>query len=195
MRGYKRQIDRTIRDLDREREKMQMQEKKLIQEMKTLAKQNQLDAVKIIAKDMIRTRGHVRKFYKMRAQMQGVSLKLLSMESSQKMAMAMQGVARTMRVMNARMNIPQMQKIMKSFAMESEKMEMKDETMNEMLDDTMEEENEEAETNEIVSALSDELGIDLSGQMGETGGKLKGKEKTKEAEDDEFAKRLENLKK
>lgn len=50
MREYKRNIDRTIRDLERERVKMGNEERKLMNEMKNLAKKGQMDAVKIMAK-------------------------------------------------------------------------------------------------------------------------------------------------
>lgn len=39
-----------MRDLDRERMKMEQQEKKVIADIKKLAKDNQMDAVKIMAK-------------------------------------------------------------------------------------------------------------------------------------------------
>lgn len=121
MREYKRGIERSIRELDREREKMQMQEKKLIADMKKLAKQNQLEAVKIMAKDLVRTRRYVTKFYKMKAQLQAVSLRLTTLSSTQEMTNAMKGVARTMTLMNKQMNIPQMQKIMRDFSQQVNK--------------------------------------------------------------------------
>lgn len=42
MKEYKRNIDKSIRDLERERTKMQQQEKKLIADMRRMAKQNQM---------------------------------------------------------------------------------------------------------------------------------------------------------
>jgi charged multivesicular body protein 2A len=116
MREYKRGIERSIRELDREREKMQQQEKKLIADMKRMAKQNQMEAVKIMAKDLVRTRRYVTKFYKMKAQLQAVSLRLTTLSSTQEMTNAMKGVARTMGLMNKQMNLPQMQQIMKDFS-------------------------------------------------------------------------------
>eukprot|EP01079_Euglenida_sp_SAG-EU17-18_P012645 gene12645-2312_t len=76
MREYKRQIDRTIREIDRERVKMQQQEKTIMAEMKRNAKQNQMDSVKIQATDLVRTRKYVTKFYRMKAQLQAISLNL-----------------------------------------------------------------------------------------------------------------------
>lgn len=59
-----------MRDLDRERMKMEQQEKKVIADIKKLAKDNQMDAVKIMAKDLVRTRRQSRKFMLMKANIQ-----------------------------------------------------------------------------------------------------------------------------
>lgn len=45
MREYKRNIDRAVREIDRERAKLQQQEKKLLADMKAMAKQNQMVCV------------------------------------------------------------------------------------------------------------------------------------------------------
>jgi charged multivesicular body protein 2A len=70
MKQYKRGIDRSIRDLERERVKLEQQEKKLIIDMKKMAKKNENDVVKIMAKDVVRTRLYIKKFHKMKAQLQ-----------------------------------------------------------------------------------------------------------------------------
>jgi len=76
IRENKRMIDRAIRDMDRERVKMEQQEKKVIADIKKTAKTGQMDAVKVMAKDLVRTRQHIKKFMLMRANMQAVSLKM-----------------------------------------------------------------------------------------------------------------------
>lgn len=165
MRQYKRQIDRTVRELDRERVKMQQQEKKLIAEMKKLAKDGQIDAVKIMAKDIVRTRSYVTKFYKMRAQLQAVGLRLQTLRSTAEMTKAMSGVTRVMVGMNQRMNIPAMQKVMAEFAKQSDLMDQKEEFIGDTIDDIMEGEDEEEEEEQLVNSVLDEIGLDLSGQI------------------------------
>ena len=56
LRKNQRALNRAMRDLDRERAKMEQQEKKIIADIKKMAKQGQMDAVKIMAKDLVRTR-------------------------------------------------------------------------------------------------------------------------------------------
>ena len=70
LRENQRALNKAIRELDRERTKMEQQEKKIIADIKKMAKQGQMDSVKIMAKDLVRTRRYVKKFMLMRANIQ-----------------------------------------------------------------------------------------------------------------------------
>ena len=50
LRQNQRALTKAMRELDRERAKMEQQEKKIIADIKKMAKQGQMDAVKIMAK-------------------------------------------------------------------------------------------------------------------------------------------------
>jgi hypothetical protein len=52
---------RSVREIDRERMGLERQEKKLIADIKKAAKDGQLDSAKVMAKDLVRTRGYVKK--------------------------------------------------------------------------------------------------------------------------------------
>lgn len=91
LRKNQRALNRAMRDLDREKMRMQQQETKIINDIKKLAKENQMDAVKIMAKDLVRTRRYVRKFMLMKANIQAVSLKIQTLKSQNTMSEAMKG--------------------------------------------------------------------------------------------------------
>ena len=93
LRKHQRALEKTQRELDRERVKLENQEKKLVQEIKKSAKNGQMGAVKIQAKDLVRTRRcvmtesrhapsadqharYITKFYSMRTQLQAISLRI-----------------------------------------------------------------------------------------------------------------------
>ena len=59
LRKHQRALEKTQRELDRERMKLENQEKKLIIEIKKSAKNGQMGACKIQAKDLVRTRRYV----------------------------------------------------------------------------------------------------------------------------------------
>jgi len=193
MREYKRTLDRTIRDLERERVRMQAQEKKTIAEMRKLARQNQMDAVKIMARDLVRTRRYITKFYEMKAEMQAVSLRLQTMKSTQTMTQCMKGVTKAMIGMNQQLNLPAMQRIMMEFEKQNEIMEMKQELVNDTIDDVMDSDGmEEKESNEMIGQILDEIGLDFNNKVGT--GKLQSAEEAAPEEEDLQA-RLEKLRK
>ena len=52
---------------------------------------------KVMAKDLVRTRRYVSKFYTMKTQLQAISLRIQGMRSNQQMAEAMKGATRVSR--------------------------------------------------------------------------------------------------
>ncbi|XP_022112105.1 charged multivesicular body protein 2a-like [Acanthaster planci] len=198
-----RALNRAMRELDRERTRMEGQEKKVIADIKKMAKQGQMDAVKVMAKDLVRTRRYVKKFIMMRANIQAVSLKIQTLRSNQAMTDAMKGVTKAMQAMNRQLKLPQIQKIMMEFEKQSEILDMKEEMMNDAVDDALGDEEDEEETDAVVSQVLDELGLVLTDELTAipgTGGALTQKaEPAKQAvaegggEDDDLQARLDNL--
>ncbi|KAI9209863.1 Snf7-domain-containing protein [Polychytrium aggregatum] len=203
LRQQQRALNKAQRDLDRERQKLEQQEKKLIVDIRKTAKANQINACKVMAKDLVRTRKHIQKFYKMKTQLQAVSLRIQTMQSNQAMATAMKGVTLAMRRMNTQVNMPSIQKIMMDFEKESEMMDMKEEMMNDAMDDVMDEEDDEEESEEILNKVLDEIGIDLEHSLvdaptSKLGGKTVPAEREAQAVaigDDDLQARLERLRK
>ncbi|KAM4643719.1 charged multivesicular body protein 2a [Amazona ochrocephala] len=165
LRQNQRALARAMRDLDRERSKLEAQEKKIIVDIKKMAKQGQLDAVKIMAKDLVRTRRYVKKFITMRANVQAVALKIQTLKSNNSMAQAMKGVTKAMATMNRQLKLPQIQKIMMDFEKQAEIMDMKEELMNDAIDDAMGDEDDEEESDAVVSQVLDELGLNLTDEL------------------------------
>lgn len=193
LRKYKRALDRTTRELDREHHKLQQQEKKIQLEMKQMAKKGETDALRIMAKDLVRTRKNSQKMYLMRNQIQGIGLHIQTMSSTSQMTDAMKGVAKVMHSMNSQMKIPEMTKIMREFEKESEKMGMKDEMMNEAIDNAMDSDGDEEENTEIeIQKAMDEANIEMQKQLAVASRPVK--PKVEEADDDDLLKRLDAIK-
>eukprot|EP00955_Chlamydomonas_euryale_P105363 365632-Chlamydomonas_euryale.AAC.27 len=95
------------------------------------------DAVKVMAKSLVRNRNAVTKMYGLKSQLQAVSLRLATLKSTQAMAEAMGGATKAMRMMNRQLNMPQLHKIMREFERQNERMEMTSEMMGDAVDDAM----------------------------------------------------------
>eukprot|EP00887_Chlorella_sp_A99_P000885 scaffold5.g885.t1 len=154
LRENKRMLDKAIRELDRERMGLQAQEKKLVGEIKKMAKEGQMEAVKVMAKSLVRNRHAVNKMFALKSQLQAVSLRIATLKSTHAMAQAMQGATKAMAAMNRRMNLPALAKIMREFERQNEKMEMTSEMMGDAVDGVFEEGGEEEETDELVNQAS-----------------------------------------
>ncbi|KAJ3877468.1 vacuolar sorting protein DID4 [Lentinula edodes] len=166
LRQHQRSLAKAQRELDRERAKLEQSEKKLIMDIKKSAKAGQMNACKVMAKDLVRTRRYVQKFYQMRTQLQAVGLRIQTLRSNQQMADAMRGATRAMGAMNRGLNLPAIQRIMTEFEKESSMMDMKEEMMSDAVDDVMDdEEDEEEEGDKILKEVLDEIGVSLSQQL------------------------------
>ncbi|KAI6038965.1 vacuolar sorting protein DID4 [Pisolithus marmoratus] len=168
LRQHQRALTKAQRELDRERGKLEQSEKKLVADIKRSAKSGSNGAC-FMAKDLVRTRRYVQKFYQMRTQLQAVSLRIQTLRSNQQMAEAMRGATRAMASMNRGLNLPAIQKIMNDFEKESSMMDMKEEMMSDAVDDVMDDEleDEEEEGDKILKQVLDEIGVDLSQQLTE----------------------------
>ncbi|XP_005108008.1 charged multivesicular body protein 2a [Aplysia californica] len=165
LRQNQRALNKAMRELDRERQKMEQQEKKVIADIRKMAKQGQMDAVKVMAKDLVRTRRYVKKFISLKANIQAVSLKIQTLKANNTMAQAMKGVTKAMATMNKQLKLPQIQKIMMEFEKQSEIMDMKEEMMSDAIDDALGDEDDEEESDAIVSQVLDELGLQMADEM------------------------------
>lgn len=165
LRKNQRMLDKAIRELDQTRVKLEKQEKTLIQQIKTSAKNGQMGACKIQAKDLVRTRRYVEKFYGMRSQLQKISLRLQTYRTNEQMMQAMKGATMALGSMNKSMNLPQLQRIAMEFERENDIMEQRQEMMDDAVDDAMDVGVEE-EGDEVVEQVLEEIGVDFNQAVG-----------------------------
>ena len=107
-RQYQRSIKNSVRELDRVRKSLEGSEKERIADMKKAAKNGDMDAM-INAQGT--TSGHIMEMHKLTSHMEMILLQLSTMQSSQQMAAAMKGIYVMMGKMNAKLNLPQIQKV------------------------------------------------------------------------------------
>lgn len=141
---------------------MEAQEKKLVAEIKKSAKNGQISAAKIQAKDLVRTKKYIEKFNNMKTQLQAISLRIQAVRSSDQMTQSMREATGLLATMNRSMNLPQLQRISAEFERQSDLMDQRQEFMDDAVDEVMGgelEDDDEAE--EIVTKVLDEIGVDL----------------------------------
>ena len=191
----KKMLDKACREMDREKRNLGRQEAKLIRDMKTNARKGQTRVIQTMQKDLVRNRKYQNRFLDMKTQLQQIKLNLATMKSTKTMTTAMKNSGMIMKRMNQQMSLPGLQKIMKEFQMEQEKMGMSEEMMGEMIDDVMEDDEEEIENQ--VGQVLDEIGIDLGENIANPGALKTGTQAQQNADadavDDDVASRMKAL--
>ena len=163
-RQHKRTLQRAIRQIERERTKLQNQEAKTLKQIKDLAVKNQHGPAKLMSKDLVRSRAQVNMYYTMASQMKVIETQLAAAGMNAQMMESLKGVNQVMAQVNGSMNVQQMNQVMRDFAKETEKMNMQQEMMQdnfEMLEDP----DQENQAEEVYSQILGEIGMQLNGEM------------------------------
>ncbi|GAP89735.1 putative DOA4-independent degradation protein 4 [Rosellinia necatrix] len=167
LRKNQRLLDKAIREIDQQKVKLERQEKQLVTQIKQSAQKGQMGAAKIQAKDLVRTRRYIEKFYGLKSNLQKISLRLQTHRTNEQMMQAMKGATMALGSMNRTMNLPALQRIAMEFERENDVMEQRQEMMDDAIDDAMDVGVEE-EGDEVVEQVLEEIGVDLNQAFGET---------------------------
>ncbi|CAL8098716.1 unnamed protein product [Calicophoron daubneyi] len=165
LRENKRAITRAVRELDTEKRRLEQDKARITTEIKKLAKQGEMDAVRVLAKQIVRNNNYIKRFTLMRTNLEAISLKLQTLKSTNAMAQTMKQVTQVMRRMNASMKLPQLQKIMMDFERQSGMLESKEEMMTDAIDDALGDEDDAEESEAVVNKVLEELGIEMGDQI------------------------------
>eukprot|EP00038_Savillea_parva_P017938 m.21911 g.21911 ORF g.21911 m.21911 type:complete len:212 (-) comp3941_c0_seq1:323-958(-) len=195
LKEHQRALKKAVRGIEREERQLNSQQEKLKNDIRKSAKEQQMAVCRIQAKDLVRTRKHVRNMLKMKTQIQAVALKIQTMKSTATMAEAMKGVSKAMGKMNKTMNMPQLQQVMRDFERESGVMDAKQEMMDDMIDGAMEDEDDEQEAEDMVSQVLEELGLAAGSGLAEPDMTAPVSAQAAPAEDENLMARLNALRK
>jgi charged multivesicular body protein 2A len=191
IREQKRINNRSIRDLDRELNRVKREQKKAQNEMKRLAKQGQMQAVKHLAKDIVRMKQSETNFIKLKAELRSLSAAMDSMAATAQLQKCMTNVSRTLGMLSNQVKLPELQAALMKYQIESEKMEMKQDMINDALDDAMDADSDAED--ELVQKVLDEVGLQLNDDLVDAPAKAK-QPAEEDVVDDNLQQRLNNLK-
>ncbi|EFJ09452.1 hypothetical protein SELMODRAFT_130018, partial [Selaginella moellendorffii] len=165
LRTSKREMAVATRGIEREIGSLQLEEKKLVAEIKKTAKSGNEAAVKILARQLIRLRQQIAKLQGSRAQMRGVATHTQAMYANTAVGGAMKGANKAMEAMNKKMEPSKQAKVMQEFQRQSAKMDMTTEMMSDSIDDALDNDDAEEETDELTNQVLDEIGVDIAAQL------------------------------
>ncbi|GLJ40157.1 hypothetical protein SUGI_0823370 [Cryptomeria japonica] len=176
LRTSKREMAVATRGIEREITTLQLEEKKLVGEIKKTAKTGNEAATKILARQLIRLRQQIANLQGSRAQMRGVATHTQAMYANTSVAVGMKGASKAMAAMNKQMEPAKQAKVMQEFQRQTAQMDMTTEMMSDSIDDALDNDEAEEETEELTNQVLDEIGIDIASQLSAAPkGKIAGK--------------------
>lgn len=156
---YKRHINRSIRELDRESLKLLNEEKMLMSEVKK-ASQNNMKQSKQKAQAVVRTRRMLNKFSQMKANLQGIASRIQGVKSTEALQKAIGSAVQMMQGFN-RIGGTNLIKSLHELERQNGMMTVQSEIIDDQLDSVFEEENDDDEMDDVILEVMREAGVDL----------------------------------
>ncbi|XP_043717928.1 vacuolar protein sorting-associated protein 2 homolog 3-like [Telopea speciosissima] len=165
LRESKKEMANATRGIEKEIGALQLEEKKLLAEIKKTAKTGNEAATKILARQLIRLRQQIAKLQGNRAQMRGIATHTQAMYANTSVANGMKGASTAMAAMNKQLTPAKQMKVMQEFQRQSAQMDMTTEMMSDTIDDALDNDEAEDETEELTNQVLDEIGVDVASQL------------------------------
>ncbi|KAK0588766.1 hypothetical protein LWI29_005169 [Acer saccharum] len=154
------------RGIEKEIGALQLEEKKLVAEIKRTAKTGNEAATKTLARQLIRLRQQIANLQGSRAQMRGIATHTQAMYAQSSVAVGMKGASKAMMsAINKQMEPAKQAKVMREFQKQSAQMDMTTEMMSDAIDDALDNDEAEEETEELINQVLDEIGVDVASQL------------------------------
>eukprot|EP00607_Mallomonas_marina_P009886 CAMPEP_0182420696 /NCGR_PEP_ID=MMETSP1167-20130531/5691_1 /TAXON_ID=2988 /ORGANISM="Mallomonas Sp, Strain CCMP3275" /LENGTH=212 /DNA_ID=CAMNT_0024596997 /DNA_START=183 /DNA_END=818 /DNA_ORIENTATION=+ len=125
--NWKRELTKESRRIEREISSIQREEQKVLKECKKLAQSGQLEAAKIIAKEVVQTRKAVERMYTTRAQLNSATMMIQNTIATVKLQGCMSKSVEVMEVMNKLVGARDVSETMGNLAREMARMGLIDE--------------------------------------------------------------------
>ncbi|CAH8530088.1 unnamed protein product [Dicrocoelium dendriticum] len=176
LRANKRAVARAVRELDSEKRRLEQDNTRLKGEIKKLAKQNEMDPVRILAKQLIRNNHYIKRFTLMRTNLEvrcisvshhhtlGRGIEIANSQIHQRDGSDYETHHSGYEAHECFSRLPQLQQIMMKFEKESGMLDAKEEMMSDAIDDALGDDDVD-ESENVVNAILAELGIEMNEQL------------------------------
>jgi charged multivesicular body protein 2A len=162
------QIDKDIRLLRRQGRKLEREINRMGREnvnityrIKRYASEGNIEMVKALSREYIIYKNNIVKLTRLKGQMSNIQQRIHMMKTNHEINKALVSLTQTMKSMNRRMGLVNIQNIITEFEMETTKAE----SISEVLDDALTADVDEDEEEELVDSVLDEIGVSLAEQL------------------------------
>lgn len=174
VKNTKRSVDRAQREIGRDANELEREEKLRLIKLKDAAKRQNQAEMKILAKQIVQIRKQREKISSMGARMGTIKTQAVVMGAQHAMGQTMAQTTKTMRAINKSMNAEKVHESMIQFQTQANQMGVTEEMMEDMMD-SFEENGTEEEADAMTAQVLEELGVQATaGLQSAPSGKVKG---------------------
>jgi len=161
MKANKKSVVKSRRQMDREVRALERQEQKVATEVKKLMQQGRASDARKMAQEIVRIRKSKEHMLKTKTVLGTVQNKTETAKSNMAMTTALSRATRAMATANSVNGPEKIQKTMNEFEKQQQLMELQEEMLDELLEDNSDEE----EVDEVIDEVFDAIGIELNAKM------------------------------
>ena len=157
---YRRHINKSVREIDRETARLQAEEKVLMAEVKQVSHNNMKQSMQK-AQAVVRARRMLNRFSHMKAQLQGIGMRIQSVKTTEALQKAVGSAVKMMTNFNKLTGGPQLVSELRELEKQNMTMNVQSEIIDEQLDSVFEEDNDEDAPEDVVMQVMEEAGVKL----------------------------------
>eukprot|EP00800_Vazella_pourtalesii_P022696 TRINITY_DN895_c0_g2_i2.p1 TRINITY_DN895_c0_g2~~TRINITY_DN895_c0_g2_i2.p1 ORF type:complete len:203 (-),score=67.92 TRINITY_DN895_c0_g2_i2:75-683(-) len=154
---WKQSLRKEGNAMERQIKGIQREEQKVTRQIKDAAKKGNMDAAKILAKEMVQSHRAVNKLYASKAQLNSVSMQMDHQLAMIKMAGSMERSTEVMKAMEKVIKLPEIRKNMMDMAREMHKAGVIEDMLTDTLDGLDDQDLEDVANTEVEKILSEVL--------------------------------------
>lgn len=164
VKAWKNKLRTECRQLDRSITRIEREEMKVKREIKIAAKEGDQQSVRILAKEIVRSKKAKERMHTSKAMMNSLSLQLQQQLTNFKINGTIKASTEMIALLNDSMNIPEISNVMRTLSTEMYKSELLDE----MIEETFDNDDVDEEADEEVDKVLSELAIETSEMLSKT---------------------------
>ncbi|VVB07927.1 unnamed protein product [Arabis nemorensis] len=165
LRTSKREMAVATRGIEREISSLQLEEKRLVAEIKKTAKTGNEAATKILARQLVRLRQQITNLQGSRAQIRGVTTHTQALYASTSISSGMKGATKAMVAMNKVIYVYRFVGSIFSWLCGYLLLCLQIEMMSDAIDETLDKDEAEEETEDLTNQVLDEIGVGVASQL------------------------------
>lgn len=165
-RDQTRQLGISQRDIQRERARLEIEERQLMSQIKTLGKQGRVAEARMIAKNLVQLRKAKERTLQASSNITAIGNQAKMAQTDHTLVKAMKGSTDVMSNVNQLSGGDKIQNVVMGYEMQSEKMKLQQEMTDEVLDSVMGGDEINNDTDDVLNSVLDEIGLEVASQVG-----------------------------